>query len=105
MFIFFEDEYINTHGGSVPSVIDGQDITEETKNNYTESLFDSIRHINEYGEEYWYARELSKVLEYKDFRNFELTIFKATFLHPQIFPLIIYNFCVNTFNMSPPLVI
>lgn len=77
MFIFFEDEYINTHGGSVPSVIDGQDITEETKNNYTESLFDSIRHINEYGEEYWYARELSKVLEYKDFRNFELTIFKA----------------------------
>lgn len=25
----------------------------------------------------WYARELSKVLEYKDFRNFELTIYKA----------------------------
>lgn len=26
---------------------------------------------------YGYARELSKVLEYKDFRNFELTIYKA----------------------------
>lgn len=52
-------------------------LTEEEQTNYTESLFESIRHINEYGQEFWYARELSKVLEYKDFRNFELTIFKA----------------------------
>ena len=52
-------------------------LTEEEQNNYTESLFESIKHINEYGEEFWYARELSKVLEYKDFRNFELTIIKA----------------------------
>lgn len=52
-------------------------LSEEEQNNYTESLFESIKHINEYGQEYWYARELSKVLEYKDFRNFELTIFKA----------------------------
>lgn len=52
-------------------------LTEEEKTNYTESLFESIRHVNEYGQEYWFARELSKVLEYKDFRNFELTIFKA----------------------------
>lgn len=55
----------------------GKALTEEKQNNYTESLFESIRHINEYGEEFWYARELSKVLEYKDFRNFELAIFKA----------------------------
>lgn len=52
-------------------------MTDEEKDNYTESLFDSIKHINEYGEEFWYARELSKVLEYKDFRNFELIIYKA----------------------------
>lgn len=52
-------------------------LTPDEENNYTESLFESIRHVNEYGEEFWYARELSKVLEYKDFRNFELTIFKA----------------------------
>ncbi len=52
-------------------------LTPEDETNYTESLFESIRHINEYGEEFWYARELSKVLEYKDFRNFELIIFKA----------------------------
>lgn len=47
------------------------------ENTYTESLFESIKHINEYGQEVWYARELAKVLDYKDFRNFELIIFKA----------------------------
>ena len=52
-------------------------LNEEEQDNYTEFLFESIKHINEYGQEFWYARELSKVLEYKYFRNFELTIFKA----------------------------
>lgn len=42
-----------------------------------ENVFESIKHINEYGQEFWYARELAKSLEYKDFRNFELTIYKA----------------------------
>lgn len=41
------------------------------------TLFDSIKHINEYGQEFWYTRELSKVLNYKDFRNFEAIIYKA----------------------------
>lgn len=45
--------------------------------NYSESVFEDIKHVNEYRQEFWYARELSKVLEYRDFRNFELTIFKA----------------------------
>lgn len=52
-------------------------LTQEEENNYTESVFESIRHINEYGQEFWYARELSKTLGYKDYRNFELIIFKA----------------------------
>lgn len=51
--------------------------TEEEQTNYSESLFESIKHTDEEGYEFWYARELSKTLEYKDFRNFELTIFKA----------------------------
>ena len=51
--------------------------TEEEQTNYSESLFESIKHTDEDGYEFWYARELSKALEYKDFRNFELTIFKA----------------------------
>ena len=52
-------------------------LTPEEENSYTESLFESIKHVNEYGQEVWYARELAKVLDYKDFRNFELIIFKA----------------------------
>ena len=31
---------------------------------YNEQIFEKIKHINEYGEEFWYARELQKVLEY-----------------------------------------
>ncbi len=37
---------------------------------YTNNIFENIKHIDEYGNEYWYARELSKVLEYRDWRNF-----------------------------------
>ncbi len=33
---------------------------------YNETLFENIKHIDEYGNEYWLARELSKVLEYRD---------------------------------------
>ncbi len=32
---------------------------------------------DDYGNEYWYARELQKVLEYKDWRNFQKIIDKA----------------------------
>ncbi len=49
----------------------------DERNNYTESLFDSIRHFNEYGQEFWYARELQKALEYKEWRNFCNAIDKA----------------------------
>lgn len=45
--------------------------------NYSDATFERIKHINEYGQEFWYARELARVLEYKDFRNFEQIIFKA----------------------------
>ena len=37
---------------------------------YTNNIFENIKHVDEYGNEYWYARELSKVLEYRDWRNF-----------------------------------
>ena len=33
--------------------------------NYNETIFESIKHIDEYGNEYWYARKLQKVLVYK----------------------------------------
>ena len=44
---------------------------------YTEKMFEEIKHIDEYGNEYWCARELQKVLEYKDWRNFRKVIDKA----------------------------
>ena len=31
---------------------------------YTEKMFDNIKHIDEFGNEYWLVRELQKVLEY-----------------------------------------
>ena len=44
---------------------------------YSEKTFEDIKHINEYGEEVWYARELQTVLEYAQWRNFEAVISKA----------------------------
>ncbi len=44
---------------------------------YTNNIFENIKHMDEYGNEYWYARELSKVLEYKDWRNFLKGLNKA----------------------------
>lgn len=44
---------------------------------YDVETFDSIKHIDEDGQEFWYARELQKVLEYTEWRNFEGVIGKA----------------------------
>jgi len=42
-----------------------------------ESLFEQIKHIDENGIEYWQARQLSKALDYTDFRNFIKVLQKA----------------------------
>ena len=60
MFFFFEDDQENAEMSI-----------------YGQETFDSIRHIANDGTEFWYARELSKVLQYADWRNFQNTIFKA----------------------------
>ncbi len=52
-------------------------LTPDEEANYTESLFESIRHVNEHGDEFWYARELQIALEYKEWRNFKKVIEKA----------------------------
>ena len=41
------------------------------------NTFENRKHIDENGLEYWLARELMKVLEYKDWRNFNKVIDKA----------------------------
>lgn len=43
----------------------------------TNSIFESIKHIDEEGNEYWSARELQKALDYKEWRKFEGVIKKA----------------------------
>ena len=44
---------------------------------YNKTIFESIKHIDELDNEYWYARELQKVLEYSQWRRFEETIQRA----------------------------
>ena len=44
---------------------------------YSEQTFESIKHINEAGQEYWLARELQPVLDYAQWRNFNEAIDRA----------------------------
>ena len=44
---------------------------------YDENLFENIKHVNEYGQEFWYARDLQKILEYTEWRNFTKVIDRA----------------------------
>ena len=39
--------------------------------------FENIKHIDENGIEFWYARELMPVLQYSNWQNFERIIDKA----------------------------
>jgi len=45
----------------------------ETNNN----IFESIKHIDEIGNEFWYARELMKVLEYSSWQKFNTVLNNA----------------------------
>ena len=48
----------------------------DNKENYNKT-FEDIKHIDENGIEFWYARELQLVLNYKEWRKFENVINKA----------------------------
>lgn len=64
-------------------------LTPDDETNYTESLFESIRHVNTYGEEFWVARELQTALGYREWRNFKKVLDKAI------------TACNNSDNYSP----
>lgn len=49
----------------------------EDLKNYSWQTFESIKHINEDGQEFWYARELQTVLEYTQWRRFNEAIERA----------------------------
>jgi hypothetical protein len=45
--------------------------------NIPKSIFEQIKRIDENGIEYWSARDIAKVLEYADYRNFEKVLDRA----------------------------
>lgn len=49
-------------------------MNKEIKYNKT---FEDIKHIDEFGNEFWYARELMPILQYSNWQNFEKIIKKA----------------------------
>ena len=44
---------------------------------YTNQTFEDIKHIDENGIEFWYARELMSILQYAKWQNFRKIIDKA----------------------------
>lgn len=68
----FENELAELHERVLENAL-----SDEEQTNYSESLFDSIKHIDEYGQEFWYARELQVALEYTEWRNFSKVIERA----------------------------
>ena len=61
-----------------------------------ETIFESIRHVDDEGYEYWYARELQQILGYKEWRYFSAVIEKAQIACSQSNNNINYNFGVDT---------
>ena len=49
----------------------------EKNQSYSNENFEAIKHFDENGSEYWFARELKEVLSYKEWRKFEGVIDKA----------------------------
>ena len=62
----------------------------------SENMFDSIKHVDEKGNEYWLARELMPLLEYKEWRYFSSIIEKAQIACIQSNNNVNYHFGVNT---------
>lgn len=72
MFFFFTDDEADT---TVP--LETETNSKQKQQNYSDSTFESIKHINDYGQDFWYARELQIALEYKQWRRFCGVIDKA----------------------------
>ena len=53
------------------------ELKKKGKNKNSNKTFEDIKHIDENGDEYWYARELMPLLEYLRWENFENVIKKA----------------------------
>ena len=52
-------------------------MNQKKNQSYSNETFEAIKHFDENGSEYWFARELKEVLSYKEWRKFEGVIDKA----------------------------
>jgi DNA-damage-inducible protein D len=59
------------------SNLTGENKMGNMQTNKTKTIFEQIRREDENGNEYWTARDLSKILEYLEYRNFKPVIQKA----------------------------
>lgn len=59
---------------------------------YTEKVFEDIKHIDEEGNEYWLARDLQIVLQYKEWRKFLGALEKARTACDKSKNKVIYHF-------------
>ncbi len=50
---------------------------EKKLSNPNQTIFEQIKQTDENGSEFWTARQLSKVLDYAEFRNFQPVIERA----------------------------
>ena len=57
--------------------MDDLEIKENTNKDDDYKMFEDIKHIDEDGNEYWWARELMPLLEYLRWENFQKVIKKA----------------------------
>ena len=51
-------EVITTYGKLLYEAINKEIVMKKIGDRYTNNIFENIKHIDEYGNEYWYAREL-----------------------------------------------
>lgn len=68
--------------------------------NYDELTFENIKHIDENGQEFWYAREIQTVLEYDRWENFSSAIERAKVASENAGNRIISNFRDVTKNVK-----
>lgn len=71
------------------------------QSNHNSSPFNTIRHLDDNGNEYWLAKELMELLGYKKWQRFVDTIDRAKIgCHLSIIPYLTQPFVMNTLRKT-----